>query len=70
MAFRFSTNDFDIFYFNKCKLGDLIMNYRIKENAGGKSYCFSDWYSFYNYSYIWWNTSHVGYSRTPRMTAG
>jgi len=45
------------------------MNYRIKEQAGGKSYCFSDWYSFYNYSYLWWNTSHVGIFITPSMTA-
>ena len=45
------------------------MDYRIKENAGGKSYSFSNWNSFYNYSYLWWNTSHVGIFITPSMTA-
>ena len=46
------------------------MNYRIKENAGSIMYCFNSWEDCYKYSYIWWNTSHIGYSRTPSMTAG
>ena len=69
MAFRFGTNDFDIFYYDKCKLRSETMNYRIKENAGGKMYCFYSWEDMYSYSYLWWNTSHVGYSRAPSMTA-
>ena len=45
------------------------MNYRIKENAGGKMYCFYSWEDMYSYSYLWWNTSHDSRAPSWIMTA-